>query len=59
MHSSKVFWVNGKAVFIFVLNKHYSKSFGYMAMRFLFLYLIMHYNNGTVGITTSTGLPDE
>jgi hypothetical protein len=39
MHSSKVFWVNGKAVFIFVLNKHYNKSFGYMEMRFLFLYI--------------------
>jgi hypothetical protein len=29
MHSSKVFWVNGNVVFIFILNKHYSQSFGY------------------------------
>jgi hypothetical protein len=49
MHYSNGVWVYGNAVFIFILNKHYSKSFEYMAMRFLFLYIDYAFKQSLLG----------
>ena len=49
MHYSNGVWVYGNVVFIYILNKRYSKSFEYMEMRFLFLYIDYAFKQSLLG----------